>query len=185
MTPLLVAVEINDCESVRLLLESSAIEKDGVKRSGVMAGSDGSKTVKYRYKQNADPSDCNANGETCLMLCSICNVDLSIAKLLLHHGAEVNAIDSRGETALMYAVQRGQEELVRILLSHGADKYIMNRQNDNCIDLAALLEKRRIENILNNRRGSYATTVNIEIEETKKRKYSILIKEDFCANMTC
>ena len=51
----------------------------------------------------------------------------------------------------MYAVQRGQEELVRILLSHGADKYIMNRQNDNCIDLAVLLEKKRIENILNNR----------------------------------
>ena len=87
------------------------------------------------------------------------------------------------ETALMYAVQRGQEELVRILLSHGADKYIMNRQNDNCIDLAVLLEKKRIENILNNRRGSYATSVEIEIEETKKCKYSIRIKEDFCANM--
>ena len=183
MTPLLVAIEMNDCESVKLLLESSAIQKDGSKRIGIMAGSGGTKMVKYRYKQNADPSDYNGNGETCLMLCSICNVDLSIAKLLLCHGADVNATDSRGETALMYAVQRGQEELVRILLSHGADKYIMNRQNDNCIDLAVLLEKKRIENILNNRRGSYATSVEIEIEETKKCKYSIRIKEDFCANM--
>jgi ankyrin repeat protein len=48
------------------------------------------------------------------------NVD--VVKLLLEHGAAVNAKESgRGQTALMWAVSQRNSEVARILVEHGAD----------------------------------------------------------------
>jgi len=46
--------------------------------------------------------------------------DPSIVALLLQAGARVDIRDSRGRTALMYAVSSGNPEIVRLLLSAGA-----------------------------------------------------------------
>ena len=186
MTPLLLAIEMKDYELVKMLLESSSNNissnnninnkhdtttnnnNNNQKRIGTVTGSNGTKFIHYKYKQNANPNDSNLKGETCLMLCAMGNVQIPIVKLLLDHGANVNARDKRDETVLMYAVQRGQEELVLLLLSYGADKFLINRQKDNSIDLAILLEKKRIVNILNNRRGSYASSVEVKVDVGKK-----------------
>lgn len=45
-------------------------------------------------------------------------------KLLLDSGANVNAKNNIGDTALMYAAVDGRIESVKILLSHGANIYI-------------------------------------------------------------
>lgn len=44
-----------------------------------------------------------------------------VLKLLLKHGAEVNARDPSGMTALMVAARAGRDDLVQILLDAGAD----------------------------------------------------------------
>jgi ankyrin repeat protein len=61
-------------------------------------------------------------GETALMEAAI-RGDVAGAKLLLDKGAEVNAADHRGFTALLLAAQYDGDspELVRLLLSRGAD----------------------------------------------------------------
>ncbi|EAY12043.1 hypothetical protein TVAG_038900 [Trichomonas vaginalis G3] len=44
----------------------------------------------------------------------------SIVKILLSHGADVNAIDSYRKTALDYAKENGNEKIEKLLISHGA-----------------------------------------------------------------
>ena len=43
------------------------------------------------------------------------------AEVLLNRGASVNLANNRGETALIYAVQRRDMPMVRLLLRHRAD----------------------------------------------------------------
>ena len=44
-----------------------------------------------------------------------------IVRLLIAHGADVNAQSSSGNTPLMYACAGGHEEVVRVLLEAGAN----------------------------------------------------------------
>ena len=45
---------------------------------------------------------------------------LDIVRLLIAHGADVNAQSSSGNTPLMYACAGGHEDVVRVLLEAGA-----------------------------------------------------------------
>ena len=53
-----------------------------------------------------------------------------IVRLLIAHGADVNAQSSSGNTPLMYACAGGHEDVVRVLLEAGAhvevSRYIIN-----------------------------------------------------------
>ena len=53
--------------------------------------------------------------------------DLKGVKSALKHGADVNAKDVYGKTALMHASAMGYPEIVRFLLDHGAN---INQQSD-------------------------------------------------------
>ncbi|MBS1953333.1 MAG: ankyrin repeat domain-containing protein [Cyanobacteria bacterium SZAS-4] len=44
-----------------------------------------------------------------------------IAKLLLENGAELNVISQRGRVPLDYAIQYGHEDVVKVLIAHGAN----------------------------------------------------------------
>jgi ankyrin repeat protein len=44
-----------------------------------------------------------------------------IANALIEHGAQVNALDSDGYSALAFAAEKKRADIVRILLAHGAD----------------------------------------------------------------
>ncbi|WP_353289347.1 ankyrin repeat domain-containing protein [Wolbachia endosymbiont (group A) of Paraperithous gnathaulax] len=46
------------------------------------------------------------------------NVD--IAKVLLKHNADINTKNNEGRTALHYAAKYNHQELVELLLAHGA-----------------------------------------------------------------
>jgi ankyrin repeat protein len=76
-------------------------------------------------------------GETALMDVAT-RGDTAAAKLLLAKGADVNAKDHRGYTALMFAAQYDGDatELVRLLLAHGADVTPV-AENQTALGLAA------------------------------------------------
>ena len=44
-----------------------------------------------------------------------------VACLLLEHGAEVDAEDKRGRTSYQVALGNGRDEVVQLLLAHGAE----------------------------------------------------------------
>jgi ankyrin repeat protein len=48
---------------------------------------------------------------------------LVIVQMLLEKGIDINTRDSQGWTALHLAAERGQHEVVKLLLDRGADVY--------------------------------------------------------------
>lgn len=69
--------------------------------------------------------------------------DTTIVRLLLQHGADVNAVDQSGYSALMKAVMTGRTETARILLERDAD--IWAQDNDNLTALMLAAQSRRLE----------------------------------------
>jgi ankyrin repeat protein len=68
----------------------------------------------------ADPDVAPHTGGTPLMLASR-NGDVSSVKLLLEHGANVNAAEqANGQTAMMWAVSQRHPEVVSLQISAGA-----------------------------------------------------------------
>lgn len=59
-------------------------------------------------------------GETPLHLATIAQ-NLSICKLIVSSGVNIDAKDSKGFTALMLACQLGNDDLVSLLVKHNAD----------------------------------------------------------------
>ncbi len=57
-------------------------------------------------------------------------------RVLLRNGADVNALDERGQTALMIAAQHGEFECVRLLLEAGADRELKDKRGNTALDLA-------------------------------------------------
>jgi len=83
-------------------------------------------------------------GATALMMAAY-YANLDVTQLLLSHRANVNAVNSDGETALHYAARADREsvEIVRILLQKGADVNVRDR--DGTTALMKVIEKWRPE----------------------------------------
>ena len=52
---------------------------------------------------------------------------------LIAHGADVNAVDNYGNTALSNCCYAGYTKKVRLLLKHGADPTILDNEGHNCL----------------------------------------------------
>lgn len=60
-----------------------------------------------------------------------------MVKLLIEHGANVNAADEEGNTPLMEAAKNGNKEMVALLIDKGADIQAKNREEKIALDLTA------------------------------------------------
>ncbi len=58
-----------------------------------------------------------------------------VVRLLLNHGADVNAQDKRGRTALMRATTTFNVTAVRLLLEQGADRNLVDEKGQTALDL--------------------------------------------------
>lgn len=82
-------------------------------------------------KAGADVESANADGQTALMVIARTS-NLEAAKLLLHHGANVNAVEKfRGQTALHWAAAQSQPAMVKLLVAHHANVNAVSALNLN------------------------------------------------------
>ena len=79
-----------------------------------------------RGNADLDSAD-SSSGHTALEYAASFN-NLAMAKLLLDHGAHVDARDPIGGTALHWAAERGNLEMMRLLIDNKAGIDVQNRQ---------------------------------------------------------
>ena len=61
----------------------------------------------------------------------------AVANLALERGAEIDAKDNRGRTALMIAADAGHTGIVDLLLARGAAREIKDKDGKTALDLAS------------------------------------------------
>lgn len=84
-----------------------------------------------------DVNQPNLEGQTPLMLAVQADKNaLAVTDLLLTQGAQVNETDRYGNTALIYAAQVGDLDVVKALVEHGANMAIKNKGGATALDFA-------------------------------------------------
>jgi ankyrin repeat protein len=81
---------------------------------------------------------------------------MDLVKLLIDHGADVNARQHGGWTALHAAAQSGDAALVQMLLENGADVSARADNNQSALDLALTKGHQQVVDLLENRGASLA-----------------------------
>ena len=76
-------------------------------------------------------------------------IDFKTALVLLENGADPNHLAHDGSTPLMWAARRGSEAIIRLLLKHGANPEIRNRNGEDAVDFALKNKNVRIARLLN------------------------------------
>ncbi|PSS27009.1 ADP-ribosylation factor GTPase-activating protein [Actinidia chinensis var. chinensis] len=75
--------------------------------------------------------------EGCSLLHLACETaDIGMLELLLQYGANINALDSRGQTPLHRCILGGKATFVKLLLTRGAHPQAVNREGKTPLDLA-------------------------------------------------
>jgi uncharacterized protein len=110
--------------------------------------------VELLVARGADVKARSKVGETALMDAAA-RGDRAASKLLLARGADVNAVDHRGYTPLIFAAHYDGDaiDLVRLLLSHGADIHA-KAEGETALSLAARRGETEVTRVLRTAAGS-------------------------------
>lgn len=178
--PLVVAARRGNLEIVKLLIEHGAEtdvgKKDG-ERTPLLEAAAGGYTDIARYLISKG-ADVNARGKGLTPLLAACAGGVNFGppgdkpktiRILLENGADVNVQDESwlksGRTPLMYAVLRGDAELVQALLDKGARLDLKNKDGDTALSLAGKEGLEYITQLLENPAGRNAKA-NADPERT-------------------
>lgn len=83
--------------------------------------------VGWRLDEDPQLIHATVDGVWTLVMHAVAYGHLRVLKVLLERGADVNAVDDGGRSALWWAANQGHQDMVDVLLSHGADATRQNR----------------------------------------------------------
>jgi FOG: Ankyrin repeat len=102
--------------------------------------------VKVAVKKGAS-TNLLYNDLNALMFASI-HGKIEIGRYLIEIGSNVNALNSRRNTALIYAARYGRLNVVKLLLDHGADPEVKNIVNSSALDYAEKYSESRVSELI-------------------------------------
>ena len=133
-----------DLRSLRILLEHGGDPDHAINgESAIVNCVDCPEAVRMLLDYGADP---NGPGY-CLHEAATSPSPVSL-RILIAHGAEVDARDPEGDTPLHIAVREGWPENVRVLLAHGADPLAANDDANTPADYARLADSPEVRSLL-------------------------------------
>src|SRR5210317_806696 len=129
-----------DLAEVQVLVKkgaSTAAADSGNRTALMWAAANGHiSVVEYLHGNGADLNAKDSDGQTALMYASK-KSSLPTVEFLLKNGAKVNVqSNKRGFTALIAAAAAGNAKLVGLLLDHGADKALADKDGKTALDRA-------------------------------------------------
>ena len=83
-------------------------------------------------------------GWTPLMRLAMVKGNIHIARLLIHHGANVSSMDKDGKSVLMIASLNGQLDLVKLLIYKGADFTVLSGHGKSALDFARAFDREAV-----------------------------------------
>ncbi|XP_022980787.1 ADP-ribosylation factor GTPase-activating protein AGD3-like [Cucurbita maxima] len=126
---------------VMLLQESTGLEQHNYKASDFVERSTSSSNL--GGTGDGQPIE---DLEGCTLLHLTCETgDIGMLELLLQCGANVNAIDSRHQSALHHCIVKGKTGFAKLLLSRGADPRAVNGDGKTPLELAVELKLNDVE----------------------------------------
>jgi ankyrin repeat protein len=148
ISPLSAAAYMGSAPIVQLFIDKGADPKatDNTQKSAIVyaAGRGFFPVVRLLLDHGVDVNTKYGNDLTALMWASgysaeagVKDVDQTMT-LLIEKGARLDDQDNRGRTALMIAAELGHAGAVDLLLAHGADKSLKDKQGKTAGDLTSL-----------------------------------------------
>lgn len=175
-SPLFLAIASQQPEMIRILhkyhVDLEQVGPDGESALMTALSTQNSEIMQTLLALGCDPQARNSQGETVLIKAMENGLSQSILYLLLAQGVDIDAQAADGGTALIRAVQRympynnpgrinappvSKEDLVRILLQHGANPSLKDARGMGALDYAFQNQdtsiKRMIQEALSSRSG--------------------------------
>lgn len=84
------------------------------------------------------------SGWTPLMRLAMVSGNIHIARLLIHHGANISSMDKDCKSVLMMAALNGQLDLVKLLIYKGADITLLSTHGKTALDFARALDRETV-----------------------------------------
>ncbi|MFK2826804.1 ankyrin repeat domain-containing protein [Bacillus sp. B190/17] len=156
-TATMIATYHNDVETARVLIEAGAdvnIQDDMKNNPFLYAGAEGYiEILKLTIEAGADPTITNRYGGTALIPASEHGYVDVIKALLTATDIDVNHVNNLGWTALMEAIvlnngDKKQQQAIQLLIDHGADVNIPDKNNVTPLEHAQKNGFKEIESIL-------------------------------------
>ncbi|MDM5212287.1 ankyrin repeat domain-containing protein [Peribacillus sp. NJ4] len=155
-TATMIATYINDVETAKILIEAGAdvnIQDNMENNPFLYAGAEGFKDIlKLTIEAGADPTITNRYGGTALIPASEHGY-VDIIKELVTTDMDINHVNDLGWTALLEAIilnngDGNQQQTVQLLIDHGADVNIPDKNNVTPLQHARKKGFKEIEQIL-------------------------------------
>ena len=114
----------------------NAVNKDGATPLLLACSTGQSEAVKFLLNANADPNTADVDGDVSLHAAIAGYCSSETLQILIDSGADVNAVNKRGRTAVLLGCLDGQMDSVKVLLDAGADPTIADEEHFSCLHAA-------------------------------------------------
>lgn len=158
-TPLHCAAQRNLPLIIAFLLKNKADpdKKDDYGDKPIHAAANNDAGLALQALVNSNPAQLTAQGRNArtAFWIAVMENNYNAMTTLIQLGAEINQLDFQTkQSAMHYAVQQGNKELLKFLVQNKASKEIVNRDGFTPLELATLMNANEMENILNETAGN-------------------------------